>query len=79
MKVTFGSSDKKECIDLRWFDGKMTVKEIRDHCKWKAFKTLHTSFLADVYKHQYRYTYSKKVRFGKVWVFLAEFNSERDR
>ncbi|PKC02355.1 hypothetical protein RhiirA5_425373 [Rhizophagus irregularis] len=49
-KVLIGSNEKnKKIIDIRWFKGDRTVKDIKEKCKWKAYKLvleIKTVFLA---------------------------------
>ncbi|GBC42917.2 uncharacterized protein OCT59_008017 [Rhizophagus irregularis] len=41
-KVLIGSNDKnKKVIDVHWFKGDRTVKDIKEKCKWKAYKVIY--------------------------------------
>lgn len=44
VKLVIGSeaSNNKECIDVRWFAGTLTVKEMHELCKWKAYSIRHS-------------------------------------
>lgn len=75
VKVTFGLADKQEVIDVQWFVGKLTVKEIHDLCKWKAIKYYTKISLMTFINSNMLMHLGKKVCFGKVWVFLAKFES----
>jgi hypothetical protein len=76
--LIIGSEKKEKLIQARWFDGKMSVKDIKERCKWKAYKILHNSYLRDVAKGNYNYEFGKNVYFNKKLVFLAYFKSEED-
>ncbi|GBC11356.2 hypothetical protein GLOIN_2v1875556 [Rhizophagus irregularis DAOM 181602=DAOM 197198] len=44
-KVLIGSNEKnKKIIDIRWFKGDRTVKDIKEKCKWKAYKTVFLAY-----------------------------------
>jgi hypothetical protein len=78
VNLTIGSEKKEKMIQARWFDGNLTVKDIREKCKWKAYKIIHNSYLRDVAKGNYDFEYGKNVYFNKKLVFLAFFWSEED-
>jgi hypothetical protein len=65
-------------IQARWFDDKMSVKDIKERCRWKAYKILHHSYLKDVAMGNYNFKFGKNVYFNKKLVFLAYFKSEED-
>lgn len=33
-----------KCFHIRWFDGKLKVKDIKERCKWKAYKVLYSGY-----------------------------------
>ncbi|EXX60393.1 uncharacterized protein OCT59_025610 [Rhizophagus irregularis] len=76
-KVLIGSNDKnKKVIDVRWFKGDRTVKDIKEKCKWKAYKVISTNYYQDIARKNYTFEYGKIARFGNKTVFLAYFKDE---
>ncbi|CAB4379955.1 unnamed protein product [Rhizophagus irregularis] len=63
-------------IDIRWFHGNKTVKEIKEKCKWKAYKVIQTNYYQDVARNNYTFEYGKTAHFGNKTVFLAYFKDK---
>jgi hypothetical protein len=76
--LIIGSEKKEKLIQARWFDGKMSVKDIKERCRWKAYKILHHSYMKDVALGKYNFEFGKNVYFNKKLVFLAYFKSEEE-
>lgn len=59
-KVLIGSNEKnKKVIDVHWFKGDKTVKDIKEKCKWKAYKVIQMSYYQDIVRKNYTFKYGK--------------------
>lgn len=58
------------------FPGNFKVKDIKERCKWKAYKIIYTSCLENVVKGNYAFEYGKMSQFNKKLVFLAYFKDK---
>ncbi|CAB5379198.1 unnamed protein product [Rhizophagus irregularis] len=76
-KILIGSNEKnKKVIDIRWFHGDKTVKDIKEKCKWKAYKVIQTNYYQDIARNNFTFEYGKTACFGKKTVFLAYFKNK---
>ncbi|PKC01644.1 hypothetical protein RhiirA5_426379, partial [Rhizophagus irregularis] len=76
-KILIGSNEKnKKVIDVRWFHGDKTVKDIKEKCKWKAYKVIQTNYYQDIARNNFTFEYGKTACFGKKTVFLAYFKNK---
>ncbi|CAB4393232.1 unnamed protein product [Rhizophagus irregularis] len=77
-KIVIGSEEKyKKVIDIRWFHGDKTVKDIKEKCKWKAYKVIRTSYYHDIARQNFTFEYGKTACFGKKQVFSAYFKDKK--
>ncbi|GBC27166.2 hypothetical protein GLOIN_2v1484393 [Rhizophagus irregularis DAOM 181602=DAOM 197198] len=77
VQLLIGNSEKRQtAIQVRWFPGQSTVKSIKEKCKWKAYKIIHSSYYKDIARKNYSFEYGKMARFGKNSVFLAYFKDK---
>ncbi|CAB4496040.1 unnamed protein product [Rhizophagus irregularis] len=76
-KILIGSNEKnKKVIEIRWFHGDKTVKDIKEKCKWKAYKVIQTNYYQDVARNNFTFEFGKTARFGNKMVFLAYFKNK---
>ncbi|PKB92731.1 hypothetical protein RhiirA5_443593, partial [Rhizophagus irregularis] len=59
-KILIGSNEKnKKVIEIRWFHGNKTVKDIKEKCKWKAYKVIQTNYYQDVARNNFTFEFGK--------------------
>ncbi|UZO10873.1 uncharacterized protein OCT59_002451 [Rhizophagus irregularis] len=76
-KILIGSNEKnKKVIDVRWFHGDKTVKDIKEKCKWKAYKVIQTNYYQDIARNNFTFEFGKTACFGNKTVFLAYFKNK---
>ncbi|EXX73764.1 uncharacterized protein OCT59_023753 [Rhizophagus irregularis] len=76
-KILIGSNDKnKKVIDVRWFHGDKTVKDIKEKCKCKAYKVIQTNYYQDIARNNFTFEFGKTACFGNKTVFLAYFKNK---